>query len=288
MLKARKIIILTSIFLLWGIMMAKLLEKQYFPYHSALLRQNYTDTLKEIKEVDTPKVIKMEIFSKFLNRKLKKIGEISNSIVLLEDGTYDINTKYTFSFPIYNNMIRKTISDFLGIKELPKKEKLTLQIDSSLHLSIDHQLKELHCYISSDLFSINCHGITEGNQLRLTLERDSQEINKTIILPKDTMLLNLISGIQENYPELTVGKKIESQYLDPITQKLVTMTSTVETKVDFSWYDDRKVPAYMVSTDTGKLKTTSWISETGEVLQYQILSFYLIRVPEDIKGSLYD
>lgn len=286
MVKAKKVIILTSIFLLWLIMMAKLFEKQYFPYHSALLRQNYTDTLKQITEIDKPKEIRMEIF---LNRpKLKKIGEITNSIVLLEDGTYDINTKYNFTFPIYSNMLRKTISDFLGIQELPKKEKINLQISTSLHLSMDYQLKELHCYISSDLFSLNCHGITEGNQLLLTLEKDSKQIQKTIILPKDTMLLNLISGIQENYPELTVGKKIESQYLDPITQKLVTMTSTVETKVDFRWYDDRKVPAYMVSTDTGKLKTTSWINETGEVLQYQILFFYIIRVPEDVKESLYD
>ena len=65
----KKTVILFCIFSLWIFMMALLLQREYFPYRSTKIQQNYKETVQKLQEIDVAKVVKMDIFhSIFKNR----------------------------------------------------------------------------------------------------------------------------------------------------------------------------------------------------------------------------
>jgi len=266
-------------------MMALLLQREYFPYRSTKIQQNYKETLQKLQEIDVAKVVKMDIFhSIFKNR--YKIGELENSMTLREDGTYDLYNKCKFSVRIHKSSIWKQLADMFNVFDIEGKQKLDIELSTELHIGMDYQIKEIYFYLQSNIFNITCTGTTDGNKINLHLEKDKEKTQYSFVLPPGAMLNNMIGGIQENYPTLSVGKQIEAQWFDPISQKVSKTISTVKTKIDFEW-NNKKVPVYIIHTDTGRFKTTAWVNEAGEVLQYQFFLFYLVRVPDQITNLNY-
>ena len=265
--------LLVSIF--WCAMIYTLIQREYFPQSSSTFKRAYKQSLSDIK-----KVTKRRMVIYYGTNPRAKIGYLHSVVQPREDGTYNISTSCQFSLSVGTLFGWQQIKSIFGFGHSSKKGFQTeLRVDA--HIGPDYQLKDMNFYLKSNILTIVCKGKVRGSKMLLDIVKDGKKIKQVIALPKGTMLSSPV-GMPGKYTDLKVGKIIRSRWLEPTTQKFRTSTSLVKAKINYYWCG-QEIPVYVIRTESAPLKATSWVTQDGEVLQYQIFSFTFIKQPNKRK-----
>jgi transglutaminase-like putative cysteine protease len=112
---------------------------------------------------------------------------------------------------------------------------------------------------------IRVEGVVDGRQLRLTVKTPSGSRTETRDLPEPPALsLNLSRQLAAD--GLAPGKHIEVAVFDPATLRNDTMAIDVQAR-EVVRAAGRPVPAFKVLTRFAGITSTSWVTDTGEVVR---------------------
>lgn len=259
------ILIITSA---WLAGMYFLVQREYFPTSGKYLTANYQNTLPQIKQ---EKYGRMAIY---YGSHRQKIGEIQTMIVPSSDGTFEISTRTKFSVELQDPLMATQIKKIMGVEDL-QGQKLEAGMQTVARIGPDYQIKDIAFQIHSNFLDLSYRGQIKGNKLSLTVQQKGREETQEISLPQGTMLSDNI-GMVGQFPKLEVGKQIRMKCYDPMTRGYQVATSQVMRKENFSW-EGQVIPVYLVHTSMGPFKSSAWVAEDGEVMQYQMLSFTFIK-----------
>src|SRR5258707_3701381 len=112
---------------------------------------------------------------------------------------------------------------------------------------------------------IEIGGTVDGRRLQLTVKTPSSTRTETRELPERPALsLNLSRGLAGE--GLAPGKHIETTVFDPATLRNETMVIDVQAR-EVVRAANRPVPAFKVLTRYAGITSTSWVTDTGEVVR---------------------
>lgn len=266
---------IAGIVLFWSFMSYKLVLQEYYPDKSSVVESSYKQTLADIKtEQKTTMGIYYGITSK------TKIGYMQTTFHPREDGTFDLDTSCRFTLPITSMFLWDQLKSLFNV-ESDTIKKFEISLSSNVYVGPDYQVKEISLFLKSSFLDLACNGKIRGNKLSLEILKNGEKISQAITIPVDTMVSNPI-GFSGKYSNLSIGKKIQTKWFDPITQGFRTTESVVKGRSDLLWHG-KKIPVYIIQTSFSGLKTTSWVDEKGEIYQYQFSFLMFIKEPQNRK-----
>jgi transglutaminase-like putative cysteine protease len=112
---------------------------------------------------------------------------------------------------------------------------------------------------------IQVEGVLDGRRLHLTVKTPSGTRTETRDLP-ERPALSLSLSRQLAAAGLAPGKHIEASVFDPATLRNETMVIDVQAR-EVVRAADRPVPAFKVLTRFAGITSTSWVTDTGEVVR---------------------
>jgi hypothetical protein len=113
--------------------------------------------------------------------------------------------------------------------------------------------------------AIRVEGVVDGRRLQLTVKTPSGTRTETRELPeKPSLSLNLSRQLAAG--GLAPGKHVEAAVFDPATLRNETMTIDVQAR-EVVRAAGRPVPAFKVLTRFAGITSTSWVTDTGEVVR---------------------
>lgn len=271
MVNKKKVAWITAVSLLWLAVMAILIRREYFAFAGKEIRADYQTTLKELKE---------ERYSRLTihygaNR--TKIGEIQTIVQPQEDGTFEIANRTKLAFDLQEPAVAEQLKQLFGGSGDMHGQNFEAGLQTKVRIGPDYQIKEIAFQVQSNFLQLAYEGQVKGNRLLLDIEHHGKHEKHEMALPPGTMIGDNLGAFGQ-FPKLAVGKQIQMRCFDPISRSYRLATSQVVSKENFTW-DNRVLPVFLVHTTFGPLKSTAWVTEDGEVLQYQILSFTLVREP---------
>lgn len=269
MKSAKKISIFAIIIAVWLTAMLWLLRREYFSTNTTAA--DYRQTLKNVKQ---RKLSRLGVY--YGPEQEHRIGEIQTIMTPQADGTFDINTRTKFSFPIKNRILSRQVQRLLNIPKMGKKN-FEVGLMTKVHIGPDYQIKDIAFRLQSNLFNVTYEGQVKTGKLLLAIQKQGKTEHREVALPPGTMLTDNI-GLMGKFPRLEVGKSFKMRWFDPLTRSYQTATSKVLGKMDYN-YDGKIIPVYVVRSNFGALATTAWVAEDGRVLKYQLLSLTFIEEP---------
>jgi hypothetical protein len=271
MLKKKKIVWVVSVTVLWLAVMAALLQREYFAGSGKEIKADYQSTLKGLKEE------KHSRLSLYYGPQRTKIGELQTIIQPQEDGTFEISNRTHLSFDLHDPMLVEQLHQMFGGHGDMQGENFAAGLQTKARIGPDYQIKEISFQVQSNFLNLAYEGQVKGNRLMLDMEHHGKHEKHEMALPPGTMVSDNLGSLGQ-FPKLAVGKQIHMRCFDPISRTYRLATSQVVSQENFRW-DNRTIPVFVVHTTFGPFKSTAWVTEDGEVMQYQILSFTLVREP---------
>ena len=124
--------------------------------------------------------------------------------------------------------------------------------------------------------AIQVEGKVDGRRLELTVKTPSGTRSETRLLPeRPSLSLNLSRQLAA--AGLVPGKHLEVPVFDPATLRNETMAIDVQAR-EVVRVADRPVPAFKVLTRFAGITSTSWVTDTGEVVREESpLGFLVVK-----------
>lgn len=266
----KKIGVFSTIVLLWLLALGLVIQREYFPFTRKQIKADYEQALKNVAQ---EKSTYMTIY--YGVEKKSRIGEIQTTISPEFDGTCDIYSRTKLAIPLDSSDLAEHLHHFFQFFQ-SSGNQFTAEFQVKTHIGPDHQIKKIEFRLESDSFHMAYDGQVLGNKLQLTVRQGDQRQLHEISLPPGTMVTDNF-GLLTKFPKLEIGKQFDIRYFDPLTKNHRTMVVHVVGKEPYLW-GGKRITSYVLRTEVWP-KTTTWVNEEGEILQYQVLSFTIIKEP---------
>ena len=158
-------------------------------------------------------------------------------------------------------------------------------IHTSAMVDRDFALRSFDFSLDPGTGAVEVSGVVDGTRLSLVIKTAAGERTDEVILDEPPALaLNL--GRRLAAGRLEPGARYTWSVFDPATLRNAPMVITVSER-EVVRTGDRRIPAFRVDMETAGLQTTSWITDTGEIIREESpLGFMTIREPADMATAM--
>ncbi|WP_372371201.1 hypothetical protein [Candidatus Uabimicrobium sp. HlEnr_7] len=254
---------------LWVVMMALLIQREYFPSMGSL-EANYEEILKTVPRSHQEIKRQTRVMEVYYTNNVIPIGEIQSITTSLPDGTFELSTRAKLEVTKEQQQKINKLTKFFQIPD-KQDENLKVLMETTATVGPDYQLQNLDFRVKANLFDIACEGKMRMGKLLFAIKQGKQTINREVQLPRGTVAMNQMETIPVP-KNIKVGQKFHMRWFDPLSQTHRNIKSHVIGKENIIW-GGKSVSTYVVHSDSGTFKTISWVDVDNRVLRYQIAGF---------------